>query len=100
MLIEVKIFIDADHLVGSTLLHEYLLRYLMHNGIGGATVFAGIMGYGSHHHIHEPKRIAASDRVPVMLVFVDESDRIRSILPHIREIMPGGLIVAHEVERL
>ncbi len=97
---EVRIFADADDLVGSIPFYEYVLRYLMHHGIGGATVFSGIMGFGSHHHINEPRRVGASDRVPVMIVVIDEEAKIREVVGHCKEVMPGALIIASTVEQL
>ncbi|HUN65040.1 MAG TPA: DUF190 domain-containing protein [Bacteroidota bacterium] len=99
-MLEVKLFIDADDLHESTPLYEHIMRYLMHHEIYGATLFTGSMGFGSHHHLHEPKRIAASDPVPVLIIFIDEEEKVRRVIPHLKEVMPGGLITAHRVERV
>ncbi len=99
-MMEVQIFIDADQHIDTVPLHEHCVRYLMHHGISGATVFAGIMGYGAHHHLKEPKRFGASDPVPMMIVFIDTEEKVNSVLPHFRQILPDSLIIAQKVERL
>ncbi len=97
-MMEVRMFIDGNAIVDGIPLHEYLIRYLMHHGVSGATVFAGIMGYGSHHRLHEPQRIAASDPVPILLIAVDHEEKLKPLLGHCRKVMSGGLIVTQRVE--
>jgi PII-like signaling protein len=99
-MLEVKIFIDTEDQYGDSTLHEAILRYLLHRGIKGATLFRGVMGFGAHHHLNEPRRFAASDATPMMIVFVDEEDRVRSVLPALKEMIAEGLIVANNVEKL
>ncbi len=99
-MLEVKIFIDTEDLYGSSTLHEAILRYLLHHGIKGATLFRGVMGFGAHHHLHEPRRFAASDATPMMIVFIDEEERIRKLIPSLKEMVAQGLIVANRVEKL
>ena len=99
-MLEVQIFIDTEDLYGSATLHESILRYLMHHGIAGATLFRGVMGFGAHHHLNEPRRFAASDAVPMMILFVDEDERVRKIFPSLKEMIAEGLIIAHRVEKL
>ena len=99
-MLEVKIFIDTEDLYESSALHESILRYLLHHGIKGATLFRGVMGFGAHHHLHEPRRFAASDAVPMMIVFVDDEEIVRKVLPALKEMIAEGLIIAHTVEKL
>jgi PII-like signaling protein len=99
-MLEVKIFIDTEDLYGTSALHESILRYLLHHGIKGATLFRGVMGFGAHHHLHEPRRFAASDAVPMMILFIDEEERVRKLIPSLKEMIAEGLIVAHKVENL
>ncbi len=99
-MLEVKIFIDAEDMYDGKKLDDYILRYLMHHHIHGATVFQGSKGFGAHHHLNEPRQIAASDALPVMILFADEEQRIVQILPHLKEVVGEGLITIHKVERI
>ncbi len=81
-------------------MHEHILRFLMHHKISGATMIKGVMGFGSHHHLHEPTRLGASDALPVVIVFVDDESKVSAVLPHLKEIVSEGMIVAHRVDRI
>jgi PII-like signaling protein len=35
-----------------------------------------------------------------MILFVDDEEKVRGVLPHIKEVIKDGLIVAKRVERL
>jgi hypothetical protein len=92
--------LDDEDLYESKPPDEHILRYLMHRQIKGATMFRGYMGFGARHHLHAPGKIAASDALPVMILFVDEEANVREILPHLKQIVSEGLIIAHKVERI
>jgi PII-like signaling protein len=66
----------------------------------GASVFPAVMGYGQKHHLHHTKGIGTVDEGPIMILFVDDEEKVRGVLPHIKEVIKGGLIVAKRVERL
>lgn len=96
---EVKIFFDDEDMHQGMGMDEYIMRYLLHHHVHGATMFRGTMGFGSHHHLHTPGRIGGTDAVPVMILFIDEDDIVRRVLPHLKEVVAEGLITTHEVRR-
>ncbi len=98
-MLEAKIFLDEHDLYQEKPLDEYIIRYLMHHHIKGATVFRGSMGYGSHHHLHTSRKLGASDALPIMILCVDEAEKIRSVLPHIKDILSEGVITIQHVEQ-
>ncbi|MDB5036268.1 MAG: hypothetical protein JWQ98_3509 [Chlorobi bacterium] len=98
-MLQVQIFLDEDDTHDGKPMHEYLLRYLMHHDIRGATLFRATMGFGSQHHLHAPERLGALDERPLMITFVDEPFKVRPILPHFRELLTDGIIITHGVER-
>ncbi len=98
-MIEVRIFVDNENLYGNEKVDEYIMRYLLHHQINGATLFRGEMGFGRHHHLHTPRKLGGSDALPVMIVFVDEEENVRKVIPHLKEVVAGGLIITHSVER-
>ncbi len=81
-------------------MHEYIMRYLMHHGIGGATLFAAQGGYGHKRHLHEPRKFGAADEGPMMILFADEEQNVRAVLPPLKEIVKEGLILARPAERV
>ncbi len=99
-MVEVTVFLDeADQFEGKPM-HEHIMRYLMHHNIAGASLFSAMMGYGSKHHLHAPRKIGGMDEQPVMILFIDEEEKVRAVLPHLKEIVKEGLIVQRKVERI
>ena len=67
-------------------------------GIAGAAVFRGFEGFGASHHIHTTRMLSVSEHLPVMVVIVDEEDRIRAFLPQLDELVLRGLVTVEPVE--
>ncbi len=99
-MLEVSIFLDEDDMHEGKKMHEYVVRYLMHHSIMGASVFNAMGGYGHKHHLNYPGRLGATDEGPIMIVFIDAEDKVRAVLPHIKEVVREGLIVMKSVERI
>lgn len=99
-MIEVKIFLDEADMHENKPLHEYIMRYLMHHHIKGASVFEAYEGYGRKHHLHHLRELGTVDESPLMILFVDEKEKVNPILQHLKQVVNGGLIVAHEVTQL
>jgi PII-like signaling protein len=99
-MVEIKIFLDEGDRHGDSLMYEYIMRYLMHHEIQGACILPVFAGFGSKHHLHLPKAWGSVDEVPLVLLFIDEDDKIKKVLPHIKEIIKKGLIVRTNVELL
>jgi PII-like signaling protein len=97
-MLEVSLFLDEDDLYQEKRSDEYIMRYLMHHGIMGASVFSATLGYGRKHHLNHRKGIGVVDEGPIMIVFIDEESKVRRVLPHIKEVMNNGLITAKRVE--
>ena len=79
-------------------LHETVVRRLLHAHIAGATVLRGVMGFGRHGKLHRTRLFGVSDDRPMVIVAVDEEERIRAVLPELRLLVTEGLITIHPVE--
>ena len=66
-------------------------------GIAGATVSRGIMGFGKQSRIHRSHLLGLSEDLPERVEIVDRPDRIDRILPVLQEMVDGGLIVIQDV---
>ncbi len=80
-------------------LYEAIVRRLRHIGLAGATVQPGIMGYGSHHSVHRKRLFGVSDDRPMTILIADEEEKLRKVLPEIKPMMNGGLILLVDAER-
>lgn len=99
-MLEITIFLDENDLYENKPMHEYIMRYLMHHNIMGASLFVAMMGYGHKHHLHHPRKIGGMDEEPIMITFIDEEEKVRAVLPHLKEVVKEGLIVQKKVERV
>lgn len=72
----------------------------MRNGIAGATVIKGVMGYGSSSIISTQKFWEFTEKVPVIVEIVDTAEKIdafiEKILPYFESLPKGGLITVEK----
>lgn len=99
-MLEVNLFLDENDIYEGKQMLEYIMRFLMHHSILGASVFSAIAGYGHKHHLHHPQKIGNVDERPIMIMFIDEEVKVREVLPHLKEVIFEGMITVKNVERI
>ena len=67
-------------------------------GLAGATVTRGLEGYGRRSIVHTSRLVSLSSDLPVVITIVDEAPKIRTFIPHVEEVIRGGLVTVEEVE--
>lgn len=92
------IFIDETDMHGEVPLYEAIMRRLLHRGIAGATVHAGIMGFGSHHTLHRKRLFGVSDDRSISIMVVENEQKLRAVLPEIRPMVKEGLVLLLDAE--
>lgn len=93
-----RIFIgESDRHEGQPL-YEWIVRKAKEEGLAGATVLRGILGFGAHSRIHTTKILRLSADLPIVIEIVDEEEKIQSFLPLIDEVIPEGLATVERVE--
>ena len=97
-MLQAQIYIDKDELIGSRSLYEFILHFLANHKIAGATAFRGLIGFGLNQQMKRPFDLFSFDEVPMMITFIDEDEKVKSVLTALREVWNGGLIVTHQVE--
>ena len=98
--LELTVYLKETDRSGDLPLHELIVRRLLHSNIAGATVQIGVMGFGRHRHVHRTRLFGVSDDRPIVIVAVDDHDRILDFLPELKVLHPAGLITVKEVETL
>lgn len=93
-----RIFADLTDSWQDDSLHEAIVRVLERNGLAGATVLTGIMGYGRHRLIHGKGLFGMVDAKPVMIVCIDEEEKIMAVLPAIVPMVQEGLITLQDID--
>lgn len=93
-----RIFIgESDRHEGQPL-YEWIVRKAKEEGLAGATVLRGILGFGAHSRIHTTKILRLSTDLPIVIEIVDEEEKVESFLPLIDEVIPEGLATVERVE--
>jgi PII-like signaling protein len=96
--LQLSIYINETDMSGDVPLYEILVRRMLHMEVAGATVTRALMGYGKHGKVHRKRLFGVSDDSPIVITAIDEEGRIRAVLPHLRTMVPEGLITLQEVE--
>ncbi|UPZ14827.1 DUF190 domain-containing protein [Flavobacterium humidisoli] len=98
-MIQAQVYIDKDELKGTQPLYEYILRFLIEHKIKGATVFHGKLGYGASRYLNRPHDLFSFDKIPLLINFIDEDEKVKSVLTALRKVYKGGFIVTNQVEK-
>ncbi len=93
-----QIYIDETDTWEQMPLYEAIVRRLRQLEVSGATVHAGIMGFGSHMSVHRKRLFGITDDRPVIITVVDNEAKLRQILPEIRRMVHEGLVILHDAE--
>jgi uncharacterized protein len=73
-------------------LYEWLVQQARAQGMAGATVLRGILGYGAGSLIHTTKILRLSEDLPVIVEIVDTEEKIDAFLPLIEPAITEGLV--------
>jgi hypothetical protein len=88
---------ENDKYKGKTA-HHAVIEFLKDKGIAGATVHHCIEGYGIQHEIHTASVLRLGTDLPVIVQAVDREEKIRNIIPELKEMLPTELMIVQEVE--
>jgi len=99
-----RIFIGESDKTDHKTLYEAIVQEARKQGIAGATVLRGIMGYGASTIIHTAKLIDISEDLPIVVEIADEEEKINNFLPLVNKMIAecgrGGLITSEVVNVL
>ena len=72
------------------------------NGIAGATVIRGVMGFGSSSEIHSSKFWELTEKLPMIVEVADTPEKMDKfvdvIMPVLQKVRYGCLVTREEVE--
>ncbi len=95
-----RIYISSTDKFEHTPLYELIIFTARKNGITGATVLKGIMGYGASSEIYSNKLWEISEKMPLIVEIIDEPHKIEllmeAIRPFFENIGKGHLITVDE----
>jgi len=65
--------------------------------LAGAPVLRGPMGFGKHSRLHTVKILRLSEDLPIVIEIVDTEEQIKTLLPHVDEMVKEGLVTLEKV---
>ncbi len=93
-----RIHISELDRFGDKPLYEAIVAKCRELKIAGATVLAGLEGYGATAEMHKA-HLLHSNR-PILIVIVDTTENIQGLIPVVAEMMDTGLIASSDVETI
>jgi len=93
----VRIYINETDKFEGKSLAQAIVELLRKNGIAGATVLHGTMGYGAHSHVHTTNVLRLSEDLPVIIESVDTSENFDRILPDLENMIGEGMMITQKV---
>ena len=94
-----KIHASTTDKIGSKLMYEHMVELAKKHGIEGATVYRGIMGFGSSSKISSSKFWELTEKLPVVIELVDKTEKLKAFYQEIEADllqMEKGCMVALE----
>ncbi len=95
-----RIFIGESDRHGQRPLYEVIVEEARKQGLAGATVLRGIMGFGSNSRIHTAKILRLSEDLPMVIEIVDRPERIATFLPILDAMISNGLVTLEKIRVL
>ena len=87
-----RIFIGESDKHQGKPLYEWLVIQAKEQGLAGATVLRGLMGFGANSRIHTSKILRLSLDLPIVVEIVDTPEKIEAFLGVIENVVKVGLV--------
>lgn len=92
-----RIFIGESDKYQARPLYEWLVLQAREQGLAGATVLRGLMGFGAHSRIHTFKIERLSEDMPIVVEIVDTQEKLEQFLTLIDPAIAEGLATLEKV---
>lgn len=92
-----RIFVGEGDKVGHRPLYEEIVLKAREQGLAGATVLRGVMGFGKHSILHTAKILRLSEDMPMIIEIVDSLEKIEEFLPVLDKLITDGLVTLEQV---
>ena len=93
-----RIFIGESDKHEGKPLYEWIVLKARAQGLAGATVLRGLMGFGAHSRMHTFKVERLSLDLPMIVEIVDAKDKLETFLAAIDDNITEGLATIEKVD--
>jgi PII-like signaling protein len=92
-----RIFLgESDHVDGSAA-YELIVSEARKQGLKGATVFRGVLGFGANSLIHSAKVFRLSEDLPMVVEIMDEPERLDAFMEKAANYFSNGAMAVFDV---
>jgi PII-like signaling protein len=95
-----RIFVGENDKHAGRPLYEAIVDEARRQGMAGATVLRGTLGFGAHSRIHTAKILRLSEELPMVVEIVDKPEQIAQFLPTLDGMITEGLVTLEKVQVL
>lgn len=99
---KLRIYVSSTDRYKNEPLYQNLARTARELGLAGATLYKGLMGYGTSSDFIQPSFWEFTEKVPVTIEIIDEevkiSDFLNTIRPQLNDQPKGCLITMQDVD--
>jgi PII-like signaling protein len=93
-----RVFVGEGDKHGHKPLYEHIVLKAREEGLAGATVLRGLMGFGQHSILHTAKVLRLSEDLPMVVEIVDTLEKIEKFLPALDTLLVEGLVTLERVK--
>lgn len=94
--VKVSIYVNEGSTRHGVSTSSAILDFLFFRGVAGATMLKGVAGFGADHHLHSTSSVEISDRLPLVIEFIESAEKVNEILGKLEELAGTGMIEMHE----
>lgn len=95
-----RIFIGESDRYGHHPLYEAIVLKAREQGLAGATVLRGVMGFGKNSILHTAKILRLSEDLPMVIEIVDSREKVEAFLPSLSDMVHDGMVTLERVKVL
>jgi CBS domain-containing protein len=96
----VRIYLNEGDRVGHLPAHLAVMQFLRREGAQGVTVFRGLEGFGAAGEVHLSHLVDVAGKLPLVVEWIDQADRVERLLPPLRALVRHGFITSDDTEVL
>ncbi len=93
-----RIFIGESDRHNGKLLYEWIVIKAREEGMAGATVMRGMMGFGAHSRMHTFKIERLSQDLPIIIEIVDTREKLEKFLSLIDNEIEEGMATLEKAQ--
>ncbi len=94
----VRIFISEEDKIDGRRACEVIVEMCRNEGMAGATVFRGIIGFGANSHMHTAKILRMAENLPLVIEIVDTEQKVNEFLSKLDPVLTEGMVTVEKAD--